>query len=380
MSTLSRKRMSLFCVVLMGVLVSVSNAALLCGQQFEWLQDEPGPVDIDCVTGDVYVFNGTANLVAGGEVTSLVAMDGSTVNVHGGIIAGGTESSRLTPAAGAFVTVYAATAEVDAATGQLEITDNYIKNIGPADIFFDLVGTYQDQTPFVIPCLLGTNAMLSLDIPQTAPEIDVLPAMLEWDLGDVEVGQTTTMLVNIYNLGNADLTVSWVTLIGDAAFTFTGGPATPLVIAPNSSIGVDFEVTFAPVAEGTVTATVQVASDDSDEGVVEVVLTGNGIILEVPPTQQIQDILDFVDASVAIGTMQGYGPGNSAEKRLNALKNMIESASDLIEAGANADAIDQLQSISKKTDGASKPQDFVVGEAVAELNTMVEALIADLTV
>lgn len=396
--TNSNGRMSsLFvCLVLMLAMAPVSSAALLCGQPFEWLENEPGPVDVDCITGDVYVINGTANLVEGGQVTSLIGFAGSTLNVYGGVIAGG--DYGLSFSSGAIVTVYASSAEVDLSSvtdgqvatppgfpndiDQLEITDTYVKNIGPASIWFDLVGTYQDanQTPFVIPCNLETNAMLNLNVPQTAPEIDVLPALLSWDMGDVEVGQSTTVMVQIFNLGNADLNVSSVALIGDPAFTFTSGPATPLLIAPSSSIGVDFEVTFTPTAEGIVSATVQVVSDDSDESVVDVALIGNGTVTVVPPAQQIQDILDFFDASVANGTMQGYGPGNSASKRLKALRNMIESASDLINAGDFAQAVDQLESVLKKIDGVSKPQDFAVGEAVAELNAMVEALVADLTV
>ena len=81
---------------------------------------------------------------------------------------------------------------------------------------------------------------------------------------------------------------------------------------------------------------------------------------------------------MADGTLIGYGPGNSASKRLNALRNMIEAASDLINAGAYEQAIEQLESIAKKTDGVSKPQDFVVGDAVSDLNTMINDFIDSL--
>ncbi|MHC4525968.1 MAG: hypothetical protein ACYSU8_10625, partial [Planctomycetota bacterium] len=180
------------------------------------------------------------------------------------------------------------------------------------------------------------------------------------------------------NYGTADLNVSSVILTGDADIAITSGPTAPLVIAPSTSIGVDFEVTFAPTAEVASAATIQILSDDEDEPEVYVDLSGVGIITEVPPTQQIQNILDYFDTSVADGTLIGYGPGNSASKRLNALRNMIEAASDLINAGAYEQAIEQLESIAKKTDGVSKPQDFVVGDAVSDLNTMINDLIASL--
>lgn len=374
------------------LLVPSAKAGILCGQPYELIRDEPGPVEIGCVTGDVYVFNGTANLVAGGEVTSLMGLGECSINIYGGTIAPGYPTTYgLNLVSLATVTVYAASAEVDAATitdGQsvtpndsdwLEITDSYIKNIRSSTVWFDLIGTYQDLTPFVIPCALETGAILSLNVPQALPEIEVLPAMGFWDFGDVEVGQSTTYVVQIFNYGTAELNVSSVTLTGDAAFTFTSGPVAPMVIAPNTSIGVDFEVTFAPTVAGTASAVVQVASDDGDEALVEVSLVGVGIATEEPLSQQIQDVLDYFDASAALGTLQGYGPGNSPNNRLKALRNMIEAAGDLINAGAYEQAADQLQAISKKTDGAAKPQDFVTGEAVAELNAKIKALIADLT-
>lgn len=494
-------------VLALGVLLAPeAMAVLLCGQPFEWLENEPGPVDIGCVTGDVYVANGTANLIAGGEVTSLIGMGACTINIYGGTIAPGHPASYgLNFVSASVVTVYAASAEVDMTSitdGQgattndaqlLQITETYIKNIGPSTVWFDLVGAYQDQTPFVIPCALETNSVLSLNIPQTAPEIVVYPALLAWDFGNIEVGQSAPVTVEIYNNGTADLNVSSVTLtddsdaaftitgpatpliiapstsigvefevafapsaagpfsavveiesddadeplvevslsgtgvvpaapeikvlpetlvydfgdveldqsatyivqifnygsadlyvssvalIGDPAFTFTSGPAAPLVIAPNTSVGVDYEITFTPSAEGLVSTIFQIVSDDGDESVVEVLLQGVGIAAEVTPIQQIQAILDYFDASAAAGTLQGYGPGNSPKNRLKALRNMIEAAGDLINAGAYDQAADQLCAIEKKIDGVSKPQDFAVGEAVAELHTMVEALIADLT-
>jgi hypothetical protein len=62
-----------------------------------------------------------------------------------------------------------------------------------------------------------------------------------------------------------------------------------------------------------------------------------------PPTQQIKDILDYFNASITEGTLLGYSPINSPSKRLKALRNMIESASDLIKASDYAQAIDQLE-------------------------------------
>jgi hypothetical protein len=51
------------------------------------------------------------------------------------------------------------------------------------------------------------------------------------------------------------------------------------------------------------------------------------------PELTIETILEFFDESVDDGILTGYGPGKSAEGRLNALRNMLEMAGDLIETG-----------------------------------------------
>jgi len=368
-------------VVLVAMLAPATMAELVCGEtDWQYIMDEPEPVDIACAVGSVIVYNSTANLVAGGEAKDIQVYPASTLNIYGGIIAGG--DYGLNFVSGAFVTLYAASAEVDLDTvvngGGLLITDDYIHNTGASTVWFNLVGTYQDQTPFIIPCALETDAVLGLNIEQSLPEIYVTPARLSWDLGDVPIGETEMQLVVIYNQGAGELNVSSVTLSGSGDFAIASGPETPLVIAPNSAIGADFEITYTPSSGGPASTVITIVSDDGDESVVELTFSGVGVVVDVPPQQQIQDILDTFDASVANGTLLGYGPGNSASKRLNALRNMIESSGDLVNAGDYGQAIDQLESIAKKTDGASKPQDFVVGDSATVLNTMVNDLIADL--
>lgn len=383
----ARRNQVIAVVVCCLVLSSWSSALDVCGQEFVFIVSEPDPVDIACETGPVIVSDSTVNLLPGGHISDALggAPESGTLTVDADVsntinIYGGTIDTMLNTTSLDIVTVYGSDFILDGApvplgqtqiTGPLGLYPNSPVLLTALDKFGGLIS---------IPLALENGAVVNLNLTQAAPDIDVLPVLLPWDLGDVEVGQSTTMVVQIFNLGNADLNVSSVILTGDAAYTFTSGPACPLVIAPNASVGVDFEVTFAPTAEGIATATVVIESDDVDESVVEVALSGIGIIAEIPPSEQIQDILDFFDDSVALGTIQGYGPGNSAKNRLKALRNMIKSASDLINAGAYTQAAEQLEAISKKIDGISKPQDFAVGEAVAGLYDMVAALIADLEI
>jgi hypothetical protein len=94
--------------------------------------------------------------------------------------------------------------------------------------------------------------------------------------------------------------------------------------------------------------------------------------------EQIQDILDFIDASIGTGDLVGAGPGRSADNRLNALINMIENARTLITSGNISEACGQLDAAYKKCDGELRPPDFVAGVAAVELADMILAIRASL--
>ncbi|MDT7041203.1 choice-of-anchor D domain-containing protein [Candidatus Nitronereus thalassa] len=214
-------------------------------------------------------------------------------------------------------------------------------------------------------------------VPDAQPDIEVAPPSLNF--GNVELFSSQSAIVTIQNVvPDADLTVSDFALSsgGTGDFTLTTVPATPLVIPANGSA--DVEVTFTPSSEGAAADSLDITSDDPDESLVSVAISGTGIVTEVPPEEQIANILEFIDTAVSEGTLAGSGNGNSAENRLNALINMIEAAGDLIEQGQIVEACDQLASAYKKTDGLPKPPDFVEGESAAELATRIQDLRTDL--
>ncbi len=214
-------------------------------------------------------------------------------------------------------------------------------------------------------------------VPDAQPDIDVAPPSVNF--GNVELFSSQSAIVTIQNVvPDADLTVSDIALSsgGTGDFTLTTVPATPLVISPNSSADVD--VTFTPTTEGATADSLDITSDDPDESLVSVALSGTGIVTEVPPEEQIANVLEFIDTAVSDGTLAGSGNGNSSENRLNALINMIEAAGDLIEQGQIVEACDQLASAFKKTDGLPKPSDFVEGESASELATRIQDLRTEL--
>jgi hypothetical protein len=124
-----------------------------------------------------------------------------------------------------------------------------------------------------------------------------------------------------------------------------------------------------------------------------VTLTGTGVIKQ---KITIDGILDFFDSCVDDGSLEGYVPDKSdkkrsaakitkgngsdklAENRLNALRNMIETAGHLIDSGKIDEACGQLEAAYKKMDGLNSPgssRDFVVeGNAAIDLAGMVKKL------
>ena len=81
----------------------------------------------------------------------------------------------------------------------------------------------------------------------------------------------------------------------------------------------------------------------------------------------IADVIELFDAAVADGTLRGAGPGNSARGRLNALRNMLLAAGELLEQGDVDGACAQLQDAADRTDGDFPPPEFAQGPAAPDL-------------
>ena len=190
----------------------------------------------------------------------------------------------------------------------------------------------------------------------------------------MELGTSRTVIVTISNVGNGDLTVSGIGLETD--FAITSAPASAIVVEPSQTV--DVEITYTPSVLGHNSAVMKINSDDPDESIVEVTLSAVGVEIPPPPSEQIANILAFFDTSVDDGSLVGDGPGNSAEKRLNALRNMVEAAGSLIDDELSEEACQQLLDVYRRMDRQLKPPDFVTGEAVTELATMIQDLMTTL--
>ena len=82
-------------------------------------------------------------------------------------------------------------------------------------------------------------------------------------------------------------------------------------------------------------------------------------------------------------TIVGFGPGNSAEPRRDAIENMLTKTREYVFAGEYDLACGQLRSVYLKTDGGYPfvlPPDFLAGEGVAGLHERVVAVVEELDV
>ena len=91
--------------------------------------------------------------------------------------------------------------------------------------------------------------------------------------------------------------------------------------------------------------------------------------LEVP----LEGLLEFFDNAVDEGDLEGKGNGNSANNRLNAVRNMLANAQALFEANDVSGACTQLQDALDRTDGVEPPPDFVEGDAADGLAASIAA-------
>jgi hypothetical protein len=96
----------------------------------------------------------------------------------------------------------------------------------------------------------------------------------------------------------------------------------------------------------------------------------------------LERILQFYDASVMAKTLQGTGKGraDSAVRRLQALRGMLQEADKQLQKGHVERACNTLNGVYRKIDGRGRPDsapDFAAGEALPELADMVDSVMAD---
>ena len=94
------------------------------------------------------------------------------------------------------------------------------------------------------------------------------------------IGANTSLTFTITNTGNADLTVSGITIDGPDSASFT---VTTIPIAPVSPSGsTTFTVQFTPVGTGLKTAALHIANNDTNNNPFNIAITGTGTTITAP--------------------------------------------------------------------------------------------------
>ncbi len=111
------------------------------------------------------------------------------------------------------------------------------------------------------------------DIGPQEPLLEVDPEAI--DFGAVEVDGSVSVVLQLHNRGDADLTLEDLEIAGDPGFELQFDPLA-MVVAPGTRH--DVHVTFAPEETGVHDATITVLSDDPDRPAVDVAVTGAGVV------------------------------------------------------------------------------------------------------
>ena len=136
------------------------------------------------------------------------------------------------------------------------------------------------------------------------PDIDVDPRLLEF--GRVQIGSVRRLAATVTNRGTSDLVVREIGLAPGSSPEFEldalspGASLAPVTLAPGASVSVP--VRYRPADPGESTGELLIVSSDVDEPIVEVLLTGVGVVTPGPEIVVDPRALRFED--VLVGTAQ----------------------------------------------------------------------------
>ena len=185
------------------------------------------------------------------------------------------------------------------------------------------------------------------------------PEVVRWSVFSTTITVTNNEIFSSEIINSMQLNGS----IGE--FSILSSPGAGYILGPGESV--DIIVEFSPSSVGYFSVVLTIVNG----GTFDIPLAGTGVS-DQSPSETIQDIIDFINVSVSNETLAGSGAGASADGRLNALINMLNQASHLINAGDYDAACTQLSSALMRCD------DFVEGTAQSELKQMIAGVMNDL--
>jgi hypothetical protein len=328
------------------------------------------------VDGSIWVYDANVTMVNPAHILGFViTASGAVLDVHGGqidyMLLISTNDLSLPEGQ---VTVYGTDFAVDGVPVALGTTELFLQNQ-------TLSGVYEDGTPFnyVVDCAISGNATYiyyqTVKLGWIASEPAIELSQNGYDFGQTDIGTTQTGVLTVYNFGNEALTIQSLELEEDqdVQFGFTPLQVMPLTLAPNTAL--DIEIFYTPVVEGSAQAAFKVTSNDPDQPIVQIALSGTGVSVVQSPGQQMTQLLDAFAVAVQDNLIQGVGNKKSAVNKLKTFGKMLAIADELVAGGYDEEALDTLLMIEAKCDDQKSPKDFIEGDGVADLNALINELI-----
>jgi hypothetical protein len=141
------------------------------------------------------------------------------------------------------------------------------------DNFHEAIGAPPDYHSYITPMV--SSCLEPLDIRVSPTQVSFL----------TEIGATDSVAITIFNNGSVfALAVGTLELLAGAhpALSLVA-PAAPFVVPVGQSVVA--EIVFAPATPAFATGTVRIASDDPDEGVIDVAVSGFGFVESLAPAE-----------------------------------------------------------------------------------------------
>ncbi len=162
-----------------------------------------------------------------------------------------------------------------------------------AELIF--VSNDPDESPLKFPVHVTVSSAQDIGVPTA-----------EVNFGQVALGDTSTVLLILKNVGTASLNVSSITTGSPGIFIPSPSSVT---LAPSDSV--DLVISYTPSSANTERDTVSIVSDDPDEGLVEIPLLGRGVLppdISLAP-DSIEVTLIQGDDSTLVVTVSNTGAG-----------------------------------------------------------------------
>ncbi|MGQ9570264.1 MAG: choice-of-anchor D domain-containing protein [Thermodesulfovibrionales bacterium] len=208
------------------------------------------------------------------------------------IVAGYTNSFRTKPSGGpnydAFVMKIDSIGNIGQSCGLVDLTaiipvDTNIIPMDTSVIPQDSTTTPHDTVATVIDSSAVTDAICSETIPQAGqrPLIDIDVSPMSYDFGEVLIGDTASQVFTVRNLGYQPLQIISISLSGSSgSMDYTATHNCP--VYPDDPLDIvqvcEITVSFTPSIEGSQGTYLSIESNDPDEGLIEIQITGSGWI------------------------------------------------------------------------------------------------------